>query len=30
LIHQTGKGVYYLTGPGEADLMTWLAENKAI
>ncbi len=29
-IHQTGDGVYYLTGPGEADLMRWLAENSAI
>ena len=28
LIHQTEKGVYYLTGSGEADLMRWLAENK--
>lgn len=30
LIHQTGKGVYHLTGSGEADLMNWLAENRAI
>jgi hypothetical protein len=30
LIHQTEKAVYYLTGTGEADLMKWLAENKAI
>jgi hypothetical protein len=30
LIHQTAKGVYHLTGTGEADLMNWLAENKGI
>jgi hypothetical protein len=30
LIHLTEKGVYYLTGSGEADLMRWLTENKAI
>jgi hypothetical protein len=27
LIHQTAKGIYYLTGAGEANLMKWLAEN---
>lgn len=30
LIHKTEKDIYYLTGTGEADLMKWLAENKAI
>jgi hypothetical protein len=30
LIHHTEKGAYYLTGSGEADLMRWLAENKAV
>jgi hypothetical protein len=30
LVHKTEKGVFYLTGTGEADLMKWLAENKAI
>lgn len=30
LIHLTEKGIYYLTGSGEADLMKWLAENNAI
>lgn len=30
LVHQTEKGIYYLTGAGEADLMKWLAANKAI
>jgi hypothetical protein len=30
LVHQTKDGIYHLTGSGEADLMKWLAENKAI
>jgi len=30
LIHQTEKGVYHLTGTGEADLMKWLSGNKGI
>jgi hypothetical protein len=30
LIHLTEKGVYFLTGSGESDLMKWLAENKDI
>ena len=30
LIHLTEKGIYYLTGSGEADLMKWLAENKGV
>lgn len=30
LIHKTDKGVYYLTGSGEADLMRWLADNPEI
>ena len=30
LIHLTEKGMYYLTASGEADLMKWLAENRAI
>jgi hypothetical protein len=30
LIHQTEKRIYHLTGTGEADLMNWLAENKAV
>jgi hypothetical protein len=29
-IHLTKKGIYYLTGSGEADLMKWLAENRPI
>jgi hypothetical protein len=27
LIHMTRNNIYHLTGPGEADLMKWLAEN---
>jgi hypothetical protein len=27
LVHQTERGVYHLTGAGEANLMKWLAEN---
>lgn len=30
LVHLTEKGVYHLTGAGEADLMKWLAENSTI
>jgi hypothetical protein len=30
LIHQSEKGIYYLTGSGEADLMNWLADNPTI
>jgi hypothetical protein len=30
LVHQTEKGVYHLTGTGEADLETWLAENQTL
>jgi hypothetical protein len=30
LIHQTTKGIYHLTGSGEAELMKWLAENKTV
>lgn len=30
LVHPTEKGIYYLTGSGEADLMKWLAENKGV
>ncbi len=30
MIHLTEKGIYYLTGSGEADLMKWIADNKAI
>jgi hypothetical protein len=30
LVHLTEKGIYYLTGSGEADLMKWLAENRAV
>ena len=29
LVHLTAKGIYYLTGSGESDLMKWLAENEA-
>jgi hypothetical protein len=30
LVHQTERGVYHLTGTGEADLETWLAENQTL
>ncbi|MEQ9692304.1 MAG: hypothetical protein RLO48_21530 [Bauldia litoralis] len=30
LIHKTEKGIYYLTGSGEADLMNWLSANRTI
>ncbi|HWY14270.1 MAG TPA: hypothetical protein VNX86_03920 [Rhizomicrobium sp.] len=30
LIHQTEKGIYFLTGTGEADLMKWLADHKGV
>ena len=30
LVHKTGKGLYFLTGAGEADLMTWLAAHSAL
>lgn len=30
LVHKTDKDIFYLTGAGEADLMKWLAENKAV
>lgn len=30
LIHLTEKGIYHLTGSGEADLMKWLAKNGTI
>jgi hypothetical protein len=29
-VHQTERGVYHLTGAGEADLMTWLAGNEML